>query len=143
MHMRVVCSVVKRSIPLQVTDIDFLSLSQLGDVSPHQFPLRISLVIPQPLGILAVQTDDVRPYDTLGDFDTRDEVFCGLQNLHNVPCKPIAWAYSDPTVISRHGQPGTGKNEVVAAVGRYGRGRTVTVAYGKQLEIWIYPAVSQ
>lgn len=71
----------------------------------------------------------------LGGFDTQDEVFCRMRNLHGVPCTPIAWAYSDPTVISRHGQPGTGENEVVAAVGRYGRGRAYNQALG---HVWPY-----
>lgn len=60
----------------------------------------------------------------LAGFDTRDEVFCGLENIHGVPCTPLAAAYSDPAVISRHGVPGTGRHEVVAAVGQYGKGRT-------------------
>lgn len=71
----------------------------------------------------------------LNDFDTHDEIFCQLQNLHHVPCTPITWAYSDPLVISRHGLPGTGQNEVVAAVGRYGKGRTYNQALG---HVWPY-----
>lgn len=71
----------------------------------------------------------------LCDFDTQDEVFCGLQNVQGVPCTPIAWAYSDPSILSRYGQPGTGKNEIVAAVGQYGKGRTVNLALG---HVWPY-----
>lgn len=66
----------------------------------------------------------------LPDFDTRDEVFCGMENVHGVDFTPLATAWSDPAVISRHGMPGTGKNEVVAAVGRYGKGRTYNQALG-------------
>lgn len=71
----------------------------------------------------------------LRGFDTQDEVFCHLRNPRGVPCTPIAWAYSDPTVISRHGRPGTGENEVVAAVGMYGRGRVYNQALG---HVWPY-----
>lgn len=66
----------------------------------------------------------------LPDFDTRDEVFCGMQNLQDVPLTVLATAYSDPAVVSRHGLPGTGRHETVAAVGRYGRGRTYNQALG-------------
>lgn len=71
----------------------------------------------------------------LGDFDTRDEVFCTLQNPHNVPYTVLASAYSDPGVISRHGLPGTGCNEPVALVGQYGKGRTYNQVLG---HVWPY-----
>lgn len=66
----------------------------------------------------------------LEDFDTRDEVFCGMKNIHGASFTVLASAYSDPSVISRHGQPGTGCQEPVALVGRYGRGRTFNQVLG-------------
>ena len=71
----------------------------------------------------------------LTDFDTRDEVFCTMQNIHNVPYTVLACAYSDPAVVSRHGRPGTGCHEPVALVGRYGRGRTYNQVLG---HVWPY-----
>lgn len=71
----------------------------------------------------------------LPDFDTRDEVFCTLQNIHDVPVVTLATAYSDPAVVSRHNMPGTGCHEAVAFVGQYGKGRTYNQALG---HIWPY-----
>lgn len=71
----------------------------------------------------------------LEDFDTRDEVFCTMKNIHNVPYQVLAAAYSDPTVISRHGQPGTGCDEPIALVGQYGKGRTFNQVLG---HVWPY-----
>lgn len=71
----------------------------------------------------------------LADFDTRDEVFCTMQNIHGVPFTVLASAYSDPAVISRHGLPGTGCREPVALVGSYGRGRTYNQVLG---HVWPY-----
>lgn len=71
----------------------------------------------------------------LTDFDTRDEVFCTMQNIHNVPFTTLATAWSDPAVISRHGQPGTGCNEPIALVGSYGKGRTYNQVLG---HVWPY-----
>lgn len=71
----------------------------------------------------------------LPDFSTRDEVFCTMQNIHNVPFTTLATAYSDPVVISRHGLPGTGRDEPVALVGRYGQGRTYNQVLG---HVWPY-----
>ncbi|MCD7737486.1 MAG: ThuA domain-containing protein [Lachnospiraceae bacterium] len=71
----------------------------------------------------------------LPDFDTRDEVFCNMQNIHGVEFTTLAAAYSDPNVISRHGLPGTGQDEPVALVGRYGKGRTYNQALG---HVWPY-----
>ena len=71
----------------------------------------------------------------LPDFDTRDEVFCGMVNIHHVPCHALAAAWSDPAIISRHGQPGTGKNEPIALVGQYGQGRLYDQVLG---HVWPY-----
>lgn len=71
----------------------------------------------------------------LADFDTRDEVFCTLQNVHHVPYTVLASAYSDPAVVSRHGLPGTGRQEPVAVVGSYGKGRTYNQVLG---HVWPY-----
>lgn len=64
------------------------------------------------------------------DFSTTDEIFCNCENIWNVPFVTLASAYSDPTVISRHGQPGTGNFEPILTVGQYGRGRTVNHLLG-------------
>ena len=66
----------------------------------------------------------------LTDFDTRDEVFCGCANVHGVPLSTLATAYSDPHVRSRHGHPGTGKDEPIAVTGSYGTGRTCSLLLG-------------
>lgn len=71
----------------------------------------------------------------LEDFDTRDEVFCTMKNIHDVPFTTLAAAYSDPNVISRHGQPGTGCQEPVVLVGQYGKGRTYNQVLG---HVWPY-----
>lgn len=71
----------------------------------------------------------------LADFDTRDEVFCTMQNVHDVPFTVLASAYSDPAVVSRHGLPGTGCQEPVALVGSYGKGRTYNQVLG---HVWPY-----
>ena len=71
----------------------------------------------------------------LPDFDTRDEVFCGLVNIHGVPCHTLAAAWSDPGVLSRHGKPGTGRHEPVALTGRYGAGRVYNQILG---HVWPY-----
>ena len=66
----------------------------------------------------------------LPDFRTKDEIFCGMKNVWNVPAQTLATAFSDRSVLSRHGQPGTGNDEPVLAVGRYGEGRTVNHSLG-------------
>ncbi len=66
----------------------------------------------------------------LPDFDTRDEIFCGMKNVWDVPAHAIATAFSDKNVISRHGQPGTGNDEPVVTVGQYRAGRTVNHSLG-------------
>ncbi len=66
----------------------------------------------------------------LSDFDTRDEVFCGCENVHHVPLEILATAYSDMNVISRHGAHGTGRDEPIAVVGKYGMGRTYNQILG-------------
>ena len=66
----------------------------------------------------------------LEDFDTVDEIFCQCENVHNVPFEVLASAYSDPSVISRHGVPGTGQQEPIAIIGSYGKGRTYNQLLG-------------
>jgi type 1 glutamine amidotransferase len=66
----------------------------------------------------------------LSDFDTRDEVFCTMENPRRVPYQALAAAYSDPAVVSRHGQRGTGCQEPVAIIGGYGKGRTYNQGLG-------------
>lgn len=71
----------------------------------------------------------------LDDFDTRDEVFCTMENIHGVPFTTLAAAYSDPAVVSRHGLAGTGCFEPIALTGRYGLGRTYNQVLG---HVWPY-----
>jgi type 1 glutamine amidotransferase len=71
----------------------------------------------------------------LSDFTTRDEVFCTMENPWNVPFETLASAYSDPAVISRHGQRGTGKQEPIAMTGSFGKGRTYNQGLG---HVWPY-----
>ena len=71
----------------------------------------------------------------LPDFDTRDEIFCAMENPRHVPFQVLAAAYSDPQVVSRHGQHGTGNSEPVAITGNYGKGRTYNQGLG---HIWPY-----
>ena len=66
----------------------------------------------------------------LPDFDTKDEVFCGCANVHGVPLTTLATAYSDANVLSRHGHPGTGRDEPIAVTGSYGKGRTFNFLLG-------------
>ena len=68
-------------------------------------------------------------------FDTKDEIFCGCENVQDVPLEVLASAYSDPAVISRHGLPGTGRMEPIAVTGRFGKGRTVNHLLG---HVWPY-----
>jgi type 1 glutamine amidotransferase len=71
----------------------------------------------------------------LSDFDTRDEVFCTMENPHQVPFQVLASAWSDPSVVSRHGQHGTGRHEPIAIIGSYGKGRTYNQGLG---HVWPY-----
>lgn len=71
----------------------------------------------------------------IGDFDTKDEIFCNCENIWDVPVTVLASAYSDDKVISRHGQPGTGKPEPILTLGQYGAGRTVNHLLG---HVWPY-----
>jgi type 1 glutamine amidotransferase len=71
----------------------------------------------------------------LSGFDTRDEVFCTMENPHGVPGEVLATAFSDSRTISRHGVPGTGREEPVAITGSYGRGRTFNQGLG---HVWPY-----
>lgn len=71
----------------------------------------------------------------LKDFDTKDEIFCNCENVQKVPFEVLASAYSDRKVISRHGAPGTGNMEPIAAAGSYGLGRTFNQLLG---HVWPY-----
>lgn len=66
----------------------------------------------------------------LSGFDTRDEVFCTMENPRGVPLEVLATAFSDSRVVSRHGAAGTGREEPVAVTGSYGRGRTYNQGLG-------------
>ena len=69
------------------------------------------------------------------DFDTKDEIFCNCENKWNIPFETLASAYSDASVISRHGIAGTGKQEPMLTIGSYGKGRTVNQLLG---HVWPY-----
>jgi type 1 glutamine amidotransferase len=71
----------------------------------------------------------------LEDFDTREELYCNLQDLWGVDFQVLATAFSDYNLLSRHGQHGTGRHEPVATVGSYGKGRTFNFLLG---HIWSY-----
>lgn len=71
----------------------------------------------------------------LTGYDTKDELFCTLENLQGVPYEVLASAYSDPQVRSRHGLPGTGKAEPTAIVRTYGKGRVYNQITG---HVWPY-----
>jgi type 1 glutamine amidotransferase len=71
----------------------------------------------------------------LADFNTRDEIFCNMENRYSVPYTVLASAYSDSTVISRHGQAGTGQDEPIAVIGTYGKGRIFNHGLG---HVWPY-----
>lgn len=60
----------------------------------------------------------------LSNFDTKDELFCNLDDLWGVDFQVLATAFSDYNIKSRHGFPGTGRHEPVAIIGNYGKGRT-------------------
>jgi type 1 glutamine amidotransferase len=66
----------------------------------------------------------------LSGFDTKDEVFCRMDNPYGVPFEVLASAYSDANIVSRHGQPGTGQWEPVAVTGQFGKGRTFNLGLG-------------
>lgn len=59
----------------------------------------------------------------LSDFDTRDELFCNLDDMWGVDFQVLATAFSDYNICSRHGFHGTGRHEPVATIGNYGKGR--------------------
>jgi hypothetical protein len=64
------------------------------------------------------------------DFETEDELFCGLTNVHGVPVQVLASAYSSSERVSRWGHRGTGNWEPVLTLGQYGKGRTVNFLLG-------------
>ncbi|MDR1438613.1 MAG: ThuA domain-containing protein [Clostridiales bacterium] len=66
----------------------------------------------------------------VSDFETADELFCGLENVHGVPLQVLASAYSSSERLSRWGHRGTGNWEPVLTTGQYGKGRTVNFLLG-------------
>jgi type 1 glutamine amidotransferase len=69
------------------------------------------------------------------DFNTKDELFCGLSNRYGVDMEVLATAFSDYNLVSRHGAHGTGNNEPVLTIGSYGKARTVNFILG---HVWTY-----
>ncbi len=68
-------------------------------------------------------------------FRTKEELFCGLTNVWNVPLTVLATAHSPAERISRHGQPGTGRDEPVLTLGQYGQARIVDFLLG---HVWTH-----
>lgn len=68
-------------------------------------------------------------------FETKEELYCGLSNVQNVPLTVLAAAHSPKGRISRHGQPGTGADEPVLTLGRFGEGITVDFLLG---HVWTH-----
>jgi type 1 glutamine amidotransferase len=63
-------------------------------------------------------------------FRSADELFCLLENPWEVPMEVLVTAFSDPTTISRWGLAGTGREEPVLTIGKYGDGNTVNFILG-------------
>ncbi len=63
-------------------------------------------------------------------FRTKEELYCGLTNVHSVPLEVLATAHSPRERLSRHGHPGTGNEEPVLTLGQYGDGVTVNFLLG-------------
>ncbi len=63
-------------------------------------------------------------------FETKEELFCGLTNVQNVALEVLASAHSPKERISRHGEPGTGKEEPVLTLGKFGKGICVDFLLG-------------
>lgn len=68
-------------------------------------------------------------------FDTHEELYCGLENPHNVPLQVLCSGYSRADLRSRHGAYGTGNWEPLLTLGEYGRGKTASFLLG---HIWPY-----
>lgn len=68
-------------------------------------------------------------------FDTKEELYCGLSNVQNVPLEVLATAHSPKEHISRHGAPGTGNEEPVLTLGKFCKGITVNFLLG---HVWPY-----
>ena len=66
----------------------------------------------------------------ISPFRTKEELYCGLTNVHNVPLEILASAHSPKERLSRHGHPGTGNEEPVLTLGKYGEGITVNFLLG-------------
>ena len=60
----------------------------------------------------------------LADFSLWDELYHGLVNLRDIPCRVLATAYSDPAM------DGTGNDEPVMVVNRYDNGRVYHLMLG-------------
>lgn len=54
-------------------------------------------------------------------FDTKEELYCSLSNVQNVPLEVLATVHSPKEHISRHGAPGTGNEEPVLTLGKFGK----------------------
>jgi type 1 glutamine amidotransferase len=63
-------------------------------------------------------------------FRSKEELFCLLENPWEVPLEVLVTAYSDPDIVSRWGLHGTGREEPVLTVGKYGQGNTVNFILG-------------
>jgi type 1 glutamine amidotransferase len=63
-------------------------------------------------------------------FRSKEELFCLLENPWKVPMEVLVTAYSDPDVVSRWGLHGTGREEPVLTIGKYGQGNTVNFILG-------------
>jgi len=66
----------------------------------------------------------------IGEFRTKEELYCGLTNVHHVSLEILAAAHSPKERLSRHGHPGTGNEEPVLTLGHYGKGITVNFLLG-------------
>jgi len=76
-------------------------------------------------------TENVHPImKGISPFRTKEELYCALTNVHNVTLEILATAHSPAERLSRHGHPGTGNEEPVLTLGKYGKGITVNFLLG-------------
>ena len=68
-------------------------------------------------------------------FHTKEELFCALTNVWNVPLQVLVTAHSPAERISRHAQPGTGNEEPLLTLGNYGQARIVDFILG---HVWTH-----
>jgi type 1 glutamine amidotransferase len=59
----------------------------------------------------------------ISSFMQWDELYYRMVNVHNVPVRVLASAYSDPEIKRWDGQGGSGANEPVMITNQYGKGR--------------------